>query len=200
MTWAVRPAERTWLRAITPCWSSASSLSNGGTSNVIYLGLRCFEASAAGACNLWTEGATCAGKALRPLSGRIRCPIGHRILPDNGTDGDGGADWRQRTTRKEAGSRSGRGAGGAAARPTPTAPIGSQSSGRSSAAAATGPQNSVLDTQHEPSPSTASATRRFCTPAPIATRNIARSAALRRGSGYTWAASATRQGTIIKGA
>src|SRR5260221_14192705 len=149
MTWAVRPAERTWLRAITPCWSSASSLSNGGTSNVIYLGLRCFEASAAGACNLWTDGATCAGKALRP---------------DNGTGGDGGADWRQRTTRKEAGSRSGRGAGAATGWPTPTAPIGSQSSGRSSAAAANGPPNHVPTPPPGPSPSPPNPPSRVSTP------------------------------------
>ena len=46
-----------------------------------------------------------------------------------------------------------------------------------------GRQNSVLDTQHEPRPSTASATSRFSTAAPIATTNIVRSAAARRASG-----------------
>ena len=50
-------------------------------------------------------------------------------------------------------------------------------------AATTSRQNIVLLTQAEPSPSTASATSRFSTPAPIATRNISRSAAARRSSG-----------------
>ena len=80
-----------------------------------------------------------------------------------------------------------RSAAGAAGQPTATAPIGSQSAGRSSAVAATSWQNSVLDTHAEPSPSAASATSRFSTPAPMATRNISRSAVARRSSGYACA-------------
>jgi delta 1-pyrroline-5-carboxylate dehydrogenase len=90
---------------------------------------------------------------------------------------------RQRTVQQSSGSRRSRERGGSAACPTATAPIGSQSIGRSRTSRTTSWQNSVLDTQHEPSSSAASATSRFSTPAPIATRNISRSARHRRASG-----------------
>src|SRR5262249_33599777 len=89
----------------------------------------------------------------------------------------------QRGMTKAPGSRGGGSGGGAAGWPTPTAPMGSQPGGRPSAARVVSRQNMVLDTQHEPRPSTARATRRFCTAAPMATTNISRSDALRRWSG-----------------
>lgn len=64
-----------------------------------------------------------------------------------------------------------------------TAPIGSQSAGSSSTSRTTSRQNIVDETQAEPRPSPASATRKFWIPAPLATMNISRSAVLRRASG-----------------
>jgi FO synthase len=90
---------------------------------------------------------------------------------------------RQRTSRKSAGSRGGRGRACSAGRPTATAPMGRQPAGRSMAWAATSWQNSVLEIHAEPRPSTASATSRFCTAAPMDTVNMACSDRLRRSSG-----------------
>ena len=73
---------------------------------------------------------------------------------------------RQRTSMKASASRGGRSRGGAAGCPTATAPIGSQSPGSSSTSRTTSRQNIVEDTHAEPSRSPASATRKFCTPAP----------------------------------
>ena len=114
----------------------------------------------------------------RPLPSSPASNAGQRRAPGRpGRRGAGSADgaelgaWPgtlgQRTSRKSAGSRGGRGRACSAGWPTATAPIGRQPSGRSIARAATSWQNRVLEIQAEPSPSTASAMSRFCTDAPI---------------------------------
>ena len=85
----------------------------------------------------------------------------------------------------EVGGVAGRGVRRVARRPGPRPPRrpGPTSPGRSSSARTTSRQNIVDDTQAEPRPSAASATSRFSTPAPAATRNISRSARCPPGVG-----------------